>query len=45
MKKGFIVYGIAICLVFVYASYSGLTVYESLKSGKWDSKGQNTYHK
>ena len=45
MKKAFIVYGTAICLIFGYASYSGWTVSDSVKSGKWGPQGQNAYHK
>jgi hypothetical protein len=48
MKKFFLIYGSAICLIFAYATYTGWDVWGSLKSGDWGPKGQNhqsTYHK
>lgn len=45
MKKAFIVYGIATCLIFAYASYNGWTVADSVKSGKWRPHGHSAYHK
>jgi len=45
MKRGFLFYGTAICLIFAYATYSGWTIADSLKSGKWGPKGHSAYHK
>lgn len=45
MKKVFIVYGTAICVLFAYASYSGWTVSDSIKSGQWGPQGHSKYHK
>ena len=45
MKKAFIIYGTAICLIFAYANYTGWTVADSVKSGKWGPKGHSQYHK
>ncbi len=45
MKKAFIAYGTAICLIFAYASYTGWTVTDGLKSTKWAPAGNNVYHK
>lgn len=45
MKFFFIVYGTGICLFFSYATYSGWTVVDSIKSGKWGPRGHNVYHK
>lgn len=45
MKKAFIVYGTTICLIFAYASYTGWTISDSVKSGKWGPQGHSVYHK
>ncbi len=45
MKKAFIAYGIAICLIFGYASQRGWTVSDSVKAGKWSPHGKSAYHK
>lgn len=45
MKKVFIAYATAICLLFVYANYNGWTVTDSVKSGKWGPHGKTQYHK
>ena len=45
MKVAFIVYGTGICLLFAYASYTGWIVSDSVKTGKWDPRGQSAYHK
>lgn len=45
MKKAFLIYGTAICLAFGYASYTGWSVTDSVKAGKWSPHGHTAYHK
>ena len=45
MTKAFLVYGTLISLIFAYATYTGWSVADSLKSGHWGPRGHNAYHK
>lgn len=45
MKKLFLVYGSVICLVFAYATYTGWTVMDSVRAGRWSPHGHSAYHK
>lgn len=40
MRTIYIVFGVAVCAVFVYASGIGWTVWDSVKSGQWSPQGQ-----
>lgn len=40
-KKIYIVFGVVVCAMFVYASSIGWTVWDSVASGQWSPQGQN----
>jgi hypothetical protein len=45
MKKFFIVYGTALCVLLAYSNYHGMTI-DDVASAKWSPKGkQSFYHK
>lgn len=45
MKKAFIIFGTLLCLTFSYVNYFGISVWDSMKIGKWGPGGPGTYHK
>lgn len=44
-KKVFLIVGTTLCITFAYATYTGWSVSDSVKSGQWKPQGQKTYHK
>jgi hypothetical protein len=45
LRKGYVVFGTALCLLFAYAAYTGWTLSDSVSSGKWGPHGHSAYHK
>lgn len=48
MKKFYLVYGVIVCVGFLYAQTIGWSVWDSVKSGNWRPQGQSvqgSYHK
>jgi hypothetical protein len=46
MKNAFLAFGVAVCIAFGYANYTGWDVFDSAKAGTWSPHGQSkTYHK
>lgn len=44
MAKAYLVFGTVVCLVFVYASYTGWSVWDSASAGQWGPQGQQGVH-
>ena len=48
MQRAYIFFGFLVCGLFIYASYSGWSVADSIKSGSWGpagASGHGVYHK
>lgn len=43
--KYFLMYGIIICLLFIFSGYNQWNIGNLFSPGKWGPKGPNSYHK
>lgn len=45
MIRAYLIFGMAICGLMAYANFTGWTVADSARAGRWGPSGPNVYHK